>query len=126
VWSEDYGDADEDMRSGCGIQPIRSALPVAALPLAGLAADNRLTPRETAARRTLLFNGRNFGHREDAGRKSPARDSSGVADRGWNAVAHAGFVEGPFGDDNYGDFESDSASRWPGRPAWRHTARRRW
>jgi len=88
------------------MQPIRFAILAAVLPLAGLwAADNRLTPQETAAGWTLLFNGRDFGHWEDPARKSPAGDSFAIADGCLKAVAHPRIVEDLFSADNYGDFE---------------------
>lgn len=88
------------------LQSICSAALVAALPLAGLwAADNRLTPLETAAGWTLLFNGRDFSHWEDPARKSPSGDSFVIADGCLKAVAHARIVEDLFSEENYGDFE---------------------
>ena len=53
----------------------------------------------------MPFNVRNFGPWEDPGRESPARNSSGVPGRCWNAMAHTGFVEDPFGAENYGGLE---------------------
>ncbi|HEY1218039.1 MAG: DUF1080 domain-containing protein [Bryobacteraceae bacterium] len=88
------------------LQPICSAALLAALPLAGLwAADNQLTPRETAAGWTLLFNGHDFSHWEDPARKSPAGDSFVIEDGCLRAVAHPRIVEDLFSAENYGDFE---------------------
>jgi hypothetical protein len=88
------------------VQSICSAALVAALPLAGLwAADNQLTPPETAAGWVLLFNGRDFSHWEDPARKSAAGDSFVVEDGCLKAVAHPRIVEDLFSGENYGDFE---------------------
>ena len=85
---------------------VCSAVLAAALPLAGLwAADNLVTPRETAAGWKLLFNGRDFSHWEDPARKSPAGDSFVIADGCLKAVANARIVEDLFSKENYGDFE---------------------
>jgi len=88
------------------LQSICCAALVAGLPLAGLwAADNQLTPEETKAGWTLLFNGRDFSHWEDPARKSPAGDSFVIEDGCLKAVAHARIVEDLFSGENYGDFD---------------------
>jgi len=85
---------------------ICSAALVAALPLAGLwAADNQLTPQETAAGWALLFDGRDFRHWEDPARKSPAGDSFLVEDGCLKAVAHPRIEEDLFSEETFGDFE---------------------
>ncbi len=90
------------------LHPICSAALVAALPLAGLwAADNQLTPQETTAGWTLLFNGHDFRHWEDPARKSPPGDSFVIEDGCLKAVAHPRIVEDLFSKEDYGDFELD-------------------
>jgi hypothetical protein len=89
-------------------QPVWLVVLMAAVPLASSwAADNRVTPEETAAGWKLLFNGRDFSYWEDPARKSPAGDSFVIADGCLKAVAQPKIVEDLFSEDNYGDFELD-------------------